>query len=98
MAMSATARSQRPCHCWASIAATSKSWGRIRTRSEPTLFAAWPPADKTRPNSGGGFARYCKEVDAAENTTLFWQEIYDRGGKLVARHQKFPLDLGHQNV
>jgi len=46
----------------------------------------------------GGFARYCKEVDAAENTTLFWQEIYDRGGKLVARHQKFPLDLGHQNV
>ena len=43
-----------------------------------------------------GFARYCKEVDAAENTIRFWQEIYDRNGSLVARHEKFPFDSGHQ--
>ena len=46
----------------------------------------------------GGFARYCKEVDAAENTARFWQEIYDRNGKLLARHVKFPFDSGHQIV
>jgi hypothetical protein len=46
----------------------------------------------------GGFARYCKEVNAAEKTVRFWQEIYNRDGKLVARHEKFPLDSGHKNV
>ena len=46
----------------------------------------------------GGFARYVKEVDAAEKTLRFWQEIYDRQGKLVARHEKFPVDSGHQEV
>jgi hypothetical protein len=46
----------------------------------------------------GGFARYCKEVDDAERTVRFWQEIYDRNGKLVARHEKFPVDTGHQSV
>ena len=45
-----------------------------------------------------GFARYFKEVDAMENTVRFWQEIYDRDGKLVARHEKFPFDSGHQSV
>jgi len=46
----------------------------------------------------GGFARHVKEVDTAENTLRFWQEIYDRQGKLVARHEKFPVDSGHQEV
>jgi hypothetical protein len=50
------------------------------------------------PGRSGGFARYCKEVDAAENTVRFWQEIYDRNGKLLARHEKFPFDSGHQIV
>jgi hypothetical protein len=45
-----------------------------------------------------GFARYCKEVDVTENTVRFWQEIYDRNGKLLARHEKFPFDSGHQIV
>jgi len=45
-----------------------------------------------------GFARYCEEVDSAEETTHFWQEIYDRNGRLVARHEKFPVDSGHQGV
>lgn len=44
----------------------------------------------------GGFARYYKEVNSTENTIRFWQEIYDRSGKLVARHGKFPFDSGHQ--
>jgi hypothetical protein len=46
----------------------------------------------------GGFARYCKETDASENTTRFWQEVYDQNGKLAARHEKFPFDSGHQSV
>lgn len=46
----------------------------------------------------GGFARYVKEVDAAENTLRFGQEIYDRHGKLTARHEKFPVDSGHQEM
>ena len=46
----------------------------------------------------GGFARYWKEVDAVENTVRFWQEIYDRNRKLVAKHDKFPVDSSHQNV
>jgi len=50
------------------------------------------------PGRTGGSAHYCKEVDAAENTVRFWQEIYDRAGKLVACHEKFPLDTGHQEV
>ncbi len=45
-----------------------------------------------------GYARYCKEVDAAENTVRFWQEIFDAGGKLAARPEKFPVDSGHQIV
>ena len=44
----------------------------------------------------GGFARYYKQVDSAENTVRFWQEIYDRSGTLVARHEKFPVDSGPQ--
>jgi hypothetical protein len=50
------------------------------------------------PSRMGGFALYCKEVDSADQTICFWQEIYDRSGKLVARHEKFPLDSGHKNV
>jgi hypothetical protein len=44
----------------------------------------------------GGRARYIKEVDANENTTRFVQEIYDASGRLIAIHEKFPVDLGHK--
>ena len=44
----------------------------------------------------GGRARYIKEVDAAETTIRFAQEIYDSPGRLVAVHEKFPIDLGHK--
>jgi hypothetical protein len=46
----------------------------------------------------GGRARYIKEVDASEATVRFAQEIYDRDGRLVSVHEKFPVDLGHQRM
>ena len=46
----------------------------------------------------GWRARYVKEVDSKENTTRFYQEIYDQSGELVEIHEKFPEDLGHLQV
>lgn len=46
----------------------------------------------------GWLARYCKRVDASENTVRFWQEIYDESGRLVEIHEKFPVDKGHRRV
>jgi hypothetical protein len=46
----------------------------------------------------GGRARYIKEVDANERTVRFAQEIYDASGRLVAVHEKFPVDLGHKQL
>ena len=43
-------------------------------------------------------ARYIKEVDAAEKTVRFAQEIFDQAGRLVAAHEKFPVDLGHKQL
>ncbi|HVU14715.1 MAG TPA: hypothetical protein VHD90_25740 [Phototrophicaceae bacterium] len=45
-----------------------------------------------------GFARYVKIVDANEMTQSIVQEIYDQNGKLIARHQKYPVDTGHQVI
>ena len=46
----------------------------------------------------GWKARYIKEVDAAETTLKFYQEIYDDQDTLVEVHHKYPVDMGHQNV
>ena len=46
----------------------------------------------------GGRARYIKEVDASERTVRFLQEIYDLTDRLVAMHEKFPVDLGHKQL
>jgi hypothetical protein len=46
----------------------------------------------------GWRARYVKEVDAEESTVKFYQEIYDNEGKLREVHQKYPVDLGHQQL
>ena len=46
----------------------------------------------------GWLARYWKEVDMDETTVRFWQEIYDQAGRLVERHEKFPMDNGHRKV
>ena len=45
-----------------------------------------------------GFARYIKIVDASEATQSIVQEIYEAAGKLIAKHQKYPVDTGHQIV
>ena len=44
------------------------------------------------------WARYIKEVDAQEQTTAFYQEIYDDTGRLAEVHRKFPVDQGHRKV
>lgn len=46
----------------------------------------------------GWSARYLKEVNAAEVTLRFWQEIYDSAGRLVEVHEKYPVDGGHRKV
>jgi hypothetical protein len=46
----------------------------------------------------GGRARYVKEVDSNERTLRFAQEIYDASGRLMAVHEKFPIDLGHKQL
>ena len=46
----------------------------------------------------GGRARYIKEVNADGNTVRFAQEIFDPSGRLVAVHEKFPVDLGHKQL
>ena len=46
----------------------------------------------------GGRAVYIKEVSANEQTIRFWQEINDASDRLVATHEKFPVDLGHRTL
>lgn len=43
-------------------------------------------------------ARYIKEVDANEETTKFYQEIYDENGNLIEIHEKYPVDKGHRRI
>ena len=50
------------------------------------------------PGRSGWSARYLKEVDAAENTLRFWQEIRDETGRIIEVHEKFPVDKGHQKL
>ena len=50
------------------------------------------------PARSGWRARYLKEVDSAETTLRFWQEIYDDRGRLAEIHEKYPLDKGHQKA
>ncbi len=46
----------------------------------------------------GWLARYVKEVDKQEETTKFWQEIYNNRGELIEIHEKYPVDKGHRKV
>lgn len=50
------------------------------------------------PGRFGWRARYFKEVNSEEKTLRFWQEIYDETGRLVERHEKFPVDKGHEKL
>ena len=44
------------------------------------------------------FQRMVKIVDADEITLQLVQEIYNDDGGLIERHQKFPVDTGHQTL
>ncbi len=76
------------------------------TRSQnERRFAHWQtlPAGGRRywldvPGRHGWRARYIKEVDAAERTLLFRQEIYDPQGRLTEVHDKYPVDRGHRKA
>lgn len=46
----------------------------------------------------GWSAKYIKEVDANEETTRFYREIYSAKGTLVEIHEKYPEDKGHQVI
>lgn len=46
----------------------------------------------------GWKARYVKEVDQAEITLRFHQELYDDQGELVEIHEKYPEDKGHERI
>jgi len=46
----------------------------------------------------GWHARYVKEVDSEETVVRFWQEIYNEDGVLVERHDKYPVDRGHEKL
>lgn len=46
----------------------------------------------------GWRARYYKEVDTAEETLRFWQEIYDDRDRLIEVHEKYPMDRGHRKA
>lgn len=50
------------------------------------------------PGRHGYWARYVKVVDVEEVTVRFYPEIYNAQGKLIAIHEKYPLDTGHQPV
>lgn len=49
-----------------------------------------------RKGSVWGFQRMVKIVDANENTLFVFQEVYNDDGELYERHQKFPVDTGHE--
>jgi hypothetical protein len=45
-----------------------------------------------------GMQRMVKIVDRDENTLQVVQEVYNEEGELVERHQKFPVDTGHEKL
>lgn len=46
----------------------------------------------------GWKAKYVKIVDSYENTSKFFQEIYNNFDELVEIHEKYPIDKGHKEV
>ena len=51
-----------------------------------------------RAGATSGFQRIVKIVASDESTVQLIQEIYDDAGVLIERHQKFPVDTGHQRL
>lgn len=51
-----------------------------------------------RKGAASGFQRMIKVVDANEITLQLVQEIYNSDNVLIERHQKFPVDTGHEKL
>ena len=51
-----------------------------------------------RKGAVSGFQRMVKIVDANEITLQLVQEIYNDDNLLIERHQKFPVDTGHEKL
>lgn len=51
-----------------------------------------------RKGAVSGFQRMVKIVDANEITLQLVQEIYNDDGVMIERHQKFPVDTGHEKL
>jgi hypothetical protein len=51
-----------------------------------------------RAGAVSGFQRMIKVVDADEKTMQVLQEIYNDEGELIERHQKYPVDTGHERL
>ncbi|MEZ4658175.1 MAG: hypothetical protein R2911_11430 [Caldilineaceae bacterium] len=45
-----------------------------------------------------GYQRMIKIVDALEQTLFVIQEIYNDDDRLIERHQKYPIDTGHERL
>lgn len=45
-----------------------------------------------------GYQRMIKIVDAREQTLVVVQEIYNDDDILIERHQKYPIDTGHERL
>lgn len=78
---------------------------RAKRKSNERRFDRWTSLSNgnrryflTVPGREGGRAVYIKEVDMWERTLRFTQRIYDKSGRLVAVHQKYPTDTGHQGA
>ena len=67
-------------------------------------FESWIELESGRiysfevPGKLGWKAKYLKEVDAAEVTIRFWQEVYDEKNILREIHEKYPVDKGHEKL
>ena len=51
-----------------------------------------------RKGAVSGFQRMVKIVDSGENTVQVVQEIYNDDSILIERHQKYPVDTGHEKL
>ncbi len=51
-----------------------------------------------RRGASSGFQRMIKVVDSDEITLQVVQEIYNDDNVLIERHQKYPIDTGHEKL
>jgi hypothetical protein len=73
-----------------------------KRRGNERKFTRWPEGGRRYvfevQGKRGWSARYIKEVDSNEETTRFYQEIYNARGVLVEIHEKYPENKGHRVI